>query len=525
MTQQTIAILQRRHRWAETRLRRKCSHSGKGLKVLSILSSEIARKLIDRQQPSLLPKEDRQQQSQYYLILIFQRISQRSPKKHPPLPPMHSTKPPEHLTPNPQHPAKAPPEKTSIQIRALTQLSSKYYTKGHPEKAQPILEQILRLTENSQDWNELRATILCDLGMIQKSQGNIAQAMLLYQQSLTTHDPTADNKAKALTLTNIATTLANHGHPDRALESLQQSLTIAQHLNDPELQTITLANMAAIAMSQQAIDQSLELLQQSLEIAEHLSDFPSKATVLSLMAMTIAEIGETDCALTLWQQSLELSAQTGDIPTHTNALDKMAIAHIQQGDIHQALTLWQKSIELKQQTNDRPGQAATLVNMAYWYGETGDRPHQYHLNHQAIQTLEQAQAYPDLIKVLEHIGLSAEHNPTPYLAQALWLTLKIAIPPDQTINLIATLFYETPQTELKTLLAATAHYLHTQTHPEPRVTNLLSIAATLQNIPPNAIENWMIQEQLTDPNIFLPRLNQQLETLIGTSWLFDRTRL
>ncbi len=30
-----------------------------------------------------------------------------------------------------------------------------------------------------------------------------------------------------------------------------------------------------------------------------------------------------------------------------------------------------------------------------------------------------------------------------------------------------------------------------------------------------------IQQQLNDPNVFLPQLNQRLEAMIGDGWLFD----
>jgi tetratricopeptide (TPR) repeat protein len=416
----------------------------------------------------------------------------------------------------------------AIRLRALSQLGSKYYTQGNLEKAEPIFEQILQLTAESEDWNEIRANALCDLGMIQRSKGNTAAATLLYHRSLEAYDPTEDDKAKAITLANLAIAIANQGQTDRALDLLQQSLAVAEHIHDLELQAMTLANMAAIAVSQNSIDLALDLLQQSLEIAEQIGDFPGKAAMLSVMAMAIADVGEIDCAIALWQQSLELSAQMGDLPCHANALDKMAIALLRQGDIQQALTLWQQALNLKQQVGDRQGQAATLTHMAYWFGETGDPSYQLQLHLQAIQALEQIQAYPDLIQVLQHIGLSVAENASLYLAQALWLTLKIAIPPEQTINLIATFFHETPPTdELRTLLAATAHYLYTQSQPqlETRITTLLSIAATDQDIDPDTIEDWMIEQKLTEPAIFLPRLNQQLETLIGTSWLFDRDLL
>jgi hypothetical protein len=35
------------------------------------------------------------------------------------------------------------------------------------------------------------------------------------------------------------------------------------------------------------------------------------------------------------------------------------------------------------------------------------------------------------------------------------------------------------------------------------------------------LTNWMQQQQLNDPQMFLPKLNQQLAAMIGNNWLFD----
>jgi tetratricopeptide (TPR) repeat protein len=412
----------------------------------------------------------------------------------------------------------------AIRLRVLNRMGDKYYSKGELEKAESTFNQILQLTAGHEDWNEARATALCDLAMIQKSKGNTEAAMLLFQRSLEVYDPTDDNREKAITLSNLAISIASQGESARALELLQQSLTIAEVIGESELQAKTLANMAAIAMTQGDVDLSLDLLQQALELAEQMGDFPGKAAMLSVMAMAIADLGETDCALELWQQSLNLSAQMGEVQSHVNTLDKMAIVIAQQGDIKQAWTLWQQSVELKAQIGDSQGQAATWATMAHWAGEIGDRSRQLELNSQAIQALEQIEAYGDVVKVLQHLGESIEEDSSGYFAQAVWLTLRIESPLEEKIDAIARLFYAaSPEDESRTLLAVTAFHLCAQSSsPKTRSAAMLAIVTTALSIPPNAVENWMVQQHLNDLTVVLHRLDLCLETFVGTGWLFDR---
>ncbi len=42
---------------------------------------------------------------------------------------------------------------------------------------------------------------------------------------------------------------------------------------------------------------------------------------------------------------------------------------------------------------------------------------------------------------------------------------------------------------------------------------------------PEAFETWLTQQQLNDPDVFLPRLNHRLEALIGDTWAFDSSPL
>ena len=53
---------------------------------------------------------------------------------------------------------------------------------------------------------------------------------------------------------------------------------------------------------------------------------------------------------------------------------------------------------------------------------------------------------------------------------------------------------------------------------------LLSIVAQNQGIDSQAaFQAWFEQEQLNDPNQFVPKLNRSLEALVGEAWLFDRS--
>lgn len=133
--------------------------------------------------------------------------------------------------------------------------------------------------------------------------------------------------------------------------------------------------------------------------------------------------------------------------------------------------------------------------------------------------------------VLGNLGTTAESNALVYLSQAIWLCLRIQAPLVDTIRRIRSLFDAVPQGDpLGMLLAATARWfcdMRGANHPQLKQLQaesfkLLTIAANAQGIETQeAIDAWVIQQQLNDPQYFLPQLNQRLEEIIGDGWLFD----
>lgn len=173
--------------------------------------------------------------------------------------------------------------------------------------------------------------------------------------------------------------------------------------------------------------------------------------------------------------------------------------------------------------------------MAYWTGETGDKARELEMNLQAALALTQVCAYVDLVTVLTSLGVTDQSNGLVYLAQAIWLTLRIQASLANTINPIRALYNAVPQgDELEALLGATARFFcnyRGEGHPQLEELQkssfeMIAGAAVGQRIETQeAFDNWYVQQRLNDPEYFFPRLNQRLEEIVGDGWLFDRSQV
>ncbi|MEH1797542.1 tetratricopeptide repeat protein, partial [Nostoc sp.] len=321
----------------------------------------------------------------------------------------------------------------------------------------------------------------------------------------------------------------------KAIALWEQSLEIKEQIGDVKGKAATLNNMALVIAQQGDIPKAIALWEQSLEIKEQIGDVKGKAATLNNMAQVFAQQGDIPRAIALWEQDLEIKEQIGDVKGKAATLNNMAQVFANQGDIPRAIALWEQSLEIKEQIGDVKGKATTLNNMAGVFAQQGDIPKAIALLKQVVATFAQISAYSNLVTVLGNLGVTDESNGLVYLAQAIWLTLRIQAPLGDAIQLIRILYNKVPQgDELEAVLGATAMFLcNSRGEGHPQLEELqedsfkiILGAANAQGIETQeAFGNWVVQQRLNDPEYFLPRLNQRLEEIVGDGWLFDRSQV
>ncbi|QHG15571.1 tetratricopeptide repeat protein [Nostoc sp. ATCC 53789] len=420
-----------------------------------------------------------------------------------------------------------------LKAATLNNMALQIAQQGDIPKAIALWEQSLEIKEQIGDVKGKAAT-LNNMAGVFRQQGDIPKAIALWEQSLEISEQIGDVKGKAATLNNMAGVFRQQGDIPKAIALWEQDLEISEQIGDVQSKAATLGHMAQVFADQGDIPKAIALWEQSLEISEQIGDVQGKATTLNNMAGVFADQGDIPKAIALWEQSLEISEQIGDVQGKATTLNNMAGVFRQQGDIPKAIALWEQSLEISEQIGDVKGKATTLNNMAGVFRQQGDIPKAIALYEQVASILAQISAYGNLVKALSNLGVTDESNGLVYLAQAIWLTLRIQAPLGQTIRLISALYNRVPQgDELEAVLGATAMFfckLRGEGHPQleelqEHSVKIISGAASAQGIETEeAFGNWFTQQRRNDPEYFLPRLNQRLEEIVGDGWLFDRSQ-
>ncbi|NJL64475.1 MAG: tetratricopeptide repeat protein, partial [Methylacidiphilales bacterium] len=239
-----------------------------------------------------------------------------------------------------------------------------------------------------------------------------------------------------------------------------------------------------------------------------------------------------EAAITLYNQSLQISESINDVKTKASTLHAIAYLKATQGDIEAAIALYNQSLQIKESINDVRGKAATLQNLALLKAQQGDMESAIYFFRQTAQILAEIRDYINLHTVLQNLGVADDNKGIIYLAQAVWLCLRVQIPSTNAVNTFTAMCDRVPQgDEMEALLGAAAVYLcqvRGANHPQleelqQRSFKILSGAATAQGIETQEASNtWIEEQQLNNPEFYIPRLGEKLEEIVEDGWLFER---
>ncbi|MEC8684154.1 MAG: tetratricopeptide repeat protein, partial [Bacteroidota bacterium] len=213
---------------------------------------------------------------------------------------------------------------------SLNNLAALYQSMGDHNKALPLIQQSLKITESSLGCNHTDyADSLNNLAGLYQSMGEHNKALLLLQQSLKIIESSLgfNHADYADSLNNLAALYRSMGEHNKALPLFQQSLKIRESSlgsNHPDY-AVSLNNLAFLYQSMGEHNKALPLYQQSLKIRESSlgSNHPDYADSLNNLALLYQSMGDHNKTLLLLQQQFSIIQQiSGEMIGATCAHDR-----------------------------------------------------------------------------------------------------------------------------------------------------------------------------------------------------------
>jgi len=144
-------------------------------------------------------------------------------------------------------------------------------------------------------------------------------------------------------------------------------------------------------------------------------------------------------------------------------------------------------------------------------------------------------AWQDAVEACNVLYQTEQDDSIAALGMGVWLAVSFPVDPELTLAMLLHIVDETPDNSDGAALAAvTARYVIDlravdEAHESQSflANNLIAmVAGRHSNVrDQTALDAWMNRLELRDPQVFLPRLGQVVEVMVGDEWWFDRDEL
>lgn len=157
------------------------------------------------------------------------------------------------------------------------------------------------------------------------------------------------------------------------------------------------------------------------------------------------------------------------------------------------------------------------------------------LAREAFNTALNNESWQDAVEACNVLYQCEQEESIAVLGMGIWLAVSFPVDPELTLAMLLHIVDETPNNSDGAALAAvTARYvIDLRAADEQHASqgfladNLIArVAERHSNVRDQAALNkWMDRLELRDPQVFLPRLSQVVDMIVGESWWFDRDEL
>ncbi len=198
--------------------------------------------------------------------------------------------------------------------------------------------------------------------------------------------------------------------------------------------------------------------------------------------------------------------------------------------------LQEKMLELNSVKNVTPLASARMqLDIAEIQVALERKPEAWSLAREAFNTALNNESWQDAVEACNVLYQCEQEESIAVLGMGVWLAVSFPVDPELTLAMLLHIVDETPNNSDGAALAAvTARYvIDLRAEDEHHASqgfladNLIArVAERHSNVrDQTALNKWMDRLELRDPQVFLPRLSQVIDVVVGESWWFDRDEL
>ena len=223
---------------------------------------------------------------------------------------------------------------------------------------------------------------------------------------------------------------------------------------------------------------------------------------------------------------------SGVTPLIKHADDGLSVA--EQADLRRRLA--EKLQELNTLAAARSLQRARLqMDIAELLNALERKKEAWDIAREAFRISLQQESWQDAVEACDVLFQARQEDSMAVLGMGIWLAVAFPVDPELTVAMLIHLVDETPDASATGALAAiVARYVVDLRADDDQheshsflVDNLIAMVAKRhgQVRSQEELDRWLDRLELRDPQVFLPRLSQEVDSIVNGKWWFDRDEL
>jgi hypothetical protein len=179
--------------------------------------------------------------------------------------------------------------------------------------------------------------------------------------------------------------------------------------------------------------------------------------------------------------------------------------------------------------------ARLQLDVAEILNTLGRKKEAWEIAREAFFTTMQQGSWPDAVEACDVLYQTTQPDSIAALGMGIWLAITFPVEPELTLAMLIHVVDETPNNSDGAAVAAiTGRYVIDLRADDDQheslgflVDNLIAMVAKRHSDVQDqmALDKWLDRLELRDPQVFLPRMAQVVDVLVGGKWWFDRDEL
>jgi predicted ATPase/predicted Ser/Thr protein kinase len=200
---------------------------------------------------------------------------------------------------------------------------------------------------------EVRAKGLFAAGYCALGQGDFAEAVSRFEESLYVYSGQEDRAGVAHCLAQLGWLLTARGEPGRGKALSDESLALARELGEPRTTSLALVNLGDAAFAEGDYSTASDVYAEALEVRRALGDVRTVADALLKAGRAQALAGDRERAVASLEEGLQLARGLGDGWTTSVALASLAFVALLEDDAETAAPLLGEALDWAGRRGDK----------------------------------------------------------------------------------------------------------------------------------------------------------------------------